>query len=79
MLPYQTTKDEMLHHLRQERKARVGEHAVKEMQFILDIIVEKVTQEAFMFAKHAGRVTVDRVDMTMAARTIGVATIAYSK
>ncbi len=76
---YQTTKDEMTHHLRQERKARVGEHAVKEMQLILDVIIEKVTKEAFTFAQHAGRVTVDRIDMTMAARTVGVANIAYTK
>lgn len=78
MMPFQTTKDEMMRYLRQERKAYVGEDAVKEMQLILDVIVEKVTQEAFSFAKHAGRVTVGQDDMRMAARTVGVSKIAYT-
>ncbi len=49
---------------------RVSESAAREMAKVLEEIGVKISKEALDYAKHAGRKTVKRIDIDIAAKKV---------
>ena len=49
---------------------RVGETAIKELTAILETIGVEIAKNALDYAKHAGRVTLKKEDIALAAKKI---------